>query len=238
LTGHHNIKLLLILLNLIAIPSGWSCNMWQHLCPPFHLSIGINIGDCGQLSLLAWPTCPLNSRGHNLKTVAPQRLPQMHNGKIIIIAYKMLMGNGPGVGAEKKERKRNRRTKGKNCKCLASSKNFLIHQRTHLGLCHPSHTPPFWIASPQCFPNCFQCVRAPQMQKQLRKLCWQRATLATPPSPYSFPHHTMPQQQQKQEQGKKSKPNVENFRGKSATFFSGRAAFSACCCLDPVLNIQ
>lgn len=28
-----------------------------------------------------------------MQTVAPQRLPQMHNGKIIIIAYKMLMGN-------------------------------------------------------------------------------------------------------------------------------------------------
>lgn len=72
------------------------------------------------------------------------------------------------------------------------SKNFLIHQRTHLGLGQ----------APQRFSLC-TCVcvgvgvRAPQMQKQLRKLCWQRAT---------------PQQQQKQRRAasKKSKPNVEN----------------------------
>jgi len=55
---------------------------------------------CWPTQLLAWPTCPLNLLGFNLKAVAPQRLPQMHNGKIIIIAYKMLMGNGPRAGAE------------------------------------------------------------------------------------------------------------------------------------------
>lgn len=36
---------------------------------------------------------PIKFGGSTLQTVAPQRLPQMHNGKIIIIAYKMLMGS-------------------------------------------------------------------------------------------------------------------------------------------------
>lgn len=76
------------------------------------------------------------------------------------------------------------------------SKNFLIHQRTHLGLGQA----PQWFSLCTCVCVCVGVgVRAPQMQKQLRKLCWQRAT---------------PQQQQQQEQrraaSKKSKPNVEN----------------------------
>lgn len=55
------------------------------------------------------PVCfvwsPLNSplaRPTQLSTFAPQRLPQMHNGKIIIIAYKMLMGNGPRPKRQRK----------------------------------------------------------------------------------------------------------------------------------------
>lgn len=108
------------------------------------------------------------------------------------------------------------------------SKNFLIHQRTHLGLGQ----------APQRFSLC-TCVcvcvgvgvRAPQMQKQLRKLCWQRAT---------------PQQQQQQEQrraaSKKSKPNVENVsrvgRGKGRKqekeLSSGAASRRRCCCCSYV----
>lgn len=75
------------------------------------------------------------------------------------------------------------------------SKNFLIHQRTHLGLGQ----------APQRFSLC-TCVcvgvgvRAPQMQKQLRKLCWQRAT----------PQQQQEKQKQRRAASKKSKPNVEN----------------------------
>lgn len=75
------------------------------------------------------------------------------------------------------------------------SKNFLIHQRTHLGLGQ----------APQRFSLC-TCVcvgvgvRAPQMQKQLRNLCWQRAT----------PQQQQEKQKQRRAASKKSKPNVEN----------------------------
>lgn len=99
------------------------------------------------------------------------------------------------------------------------SKNFLIHQRTHLGLGQA----PQRLSLCTCVCVCVGVgVRAPQMQKQLRKLCWQRAT----------PQQQL-QKKQRRAASKKSKPNVENVsrvvgRGEKKagkrTFFWGRSS--------------
>lgn len=111
------------------------------------------------------------------------------------------------------------------------SKNFLIHQRTHLGLGQA----PQWFSLCTCVCVCVGVgVRAPQMQKQLRKLCWQRAT---------------PQQQQEEQQkqrraaSKKSKPNVENVsrgrgRRQEKELSSGAARRRSCCCCSYVFFLS